>query len=64
MAKVDVIVRFAAHEGRKRQLRTLFHGMLTPTRDESICELCEFYGKAQPGFANVFLTAHPQFSTS
>jgi quinol monooxygenase YgiN len=64
MAKVDVIVRFAAHEGRERQLRALFHGMLTPTRAESICELCEFYDKAQPELANVFLTAHPQFSTS
>jgi|HubBroStandDraft_6_1064221.scaffolds.fasta_scaffold825604_1 hypothetical protein len=30
MAKIDVIVRFVAHEGRETQRRALLQGMLTP----------------------------------
>jgi quinol monooxygenase YgiN len=38
MAKVHVIARFVAREGRENQLRALLQGMLTPTRAESGCE--------------------------
>jgi quinol monooxygenase YgiN len=43
MAKVHVIARFVAREGRESQLRALLQGMLDPTRDESGCELYELY---------------------
>jgi quinol monooxygenase YgiN len=43
MAKVHVIARFVAHEGRENQLRALLQGMLTPTRAESGCESYELY---------------------
>jgi len=43
MAKVHVIARFVAHEGRENQLRALLQGMLIPTRAESGCELYELY---------------------
>ena len=43
MAKVHVIARFAAGEGKENQLRALLQGMLTPTRTESGCELYELY---------------------
>jgi quinol monooxygenase YgiN len=43
MAKVDVIARFVARDGRETQLRALLQGMLTPTRAESGCELYELY---------------------
>jgi quinol monooxygenase YgiN len=43
MAKVHVIARFVACEGRENQLRALLQGMLTPTRAESGCELYELY---------------------
>jgi quinol monooxygenase YgiN len=41
-AMVEVIVRFAAAEGKEFQLRTLLQG-ITPTRAESGCELYELY---------------------
>ena len=37
MAKVHVIARFVAREGRENQLRALLEGMLIPTRAESGC---------------------------
>ena len=43
MAKVHVIARFVAREGRENQLRALLQGMLTPTRAESGCESYELY---------------------
>jgi quinol monooxygenase YgiN len=43
MAKVHVIARFVAREGRENQLRALLQGMLIPTRAESGCELYELY---------------------
>ncbi len=43
MAKVHVIARFVALEGRENQLRALLQGMLTPTRAESGCESYELY---------------------
>ena len=43
MAKVDVIARFVARDGRETQLRALLQGMLTPTRAESGCELYVLY---------------------
>jgi len=43
MAKVDVIARFAAREGKENQLKALLQGMLTPTRAESGCELYDLY---------------------
>jgi quinol monooxygenase YgiN len=43
MAKVHVIARFGAAEGRENQLRALLQGMLAPTRAESGCELYELY---------------------
>lgn len=43
MAKVHVIARFAAREGREDQLRVLLYGMLAPTRAESGCELYDLY---------------------
>jgi quinol monooxygenase YgiN len=43
MAKVHVIARFVAREGRENQLRALLQGMLTPTRAESGCELYELH---------------------
>ena len=43
MAKVHVIARFVAREGKENQLRALLQGMLIPTRAESGCELYELY---------------------
>src|SRR5277367_2878909 len=43
MAKVHVIARFVASEGKENQLRALLQGMLAPTRAESGCELYELY---------------------
>jgi quinol monooxygenase YgiN len=43
MAKVQVIARFVAREGRESQLRALLQGMLTPTRAASGCESYELY---------------------
>ena len=43
MAKVHVIARFVAHEGRENQLRMLLQGMLIPTRAESGSESYELY---------------------
>jgi quinol monooxygenase YgiN len=43
MAKVHVIARFVALEGKENQLRALLQGMLTPTRAESECESYELY---------------------
>jgi quinol monooxygenase YgiN len=43
MAKVHVIARFAAREGKEDQLKVLLQGMLTPTRAESGCESYELY---------------------
>ena len=43
MAKVHVIARFVAREGRENQLSALLQGMLTPTRAESGCELYGLY---------------------
>jgi quinol monooxygenase YgiN len=43
MAKLHVIARFVAHEGRENQLRTLLQGMLISTRAESGCESYELY---------------------
>ena len=49
MAKVHVICRFVAHEGRENQLRALLRDMLTPTRAESGCESYELYGSDSRG---------------
>src|SRR5271169_4446623 len=43
MAKVHVIARFVASQGKENQLRVLLQGMLTPTRAESGCESYELY---------------------
>ena len=43
MAKVHVIARFAAREGKEDQIKVLLQGMLTPTRAESGCESYELY---------------------
>jgi quinol monooxygenase YgiN len=43
MAKVHVIARFVAREGRENQLRALLQGMLIPARAESGCESYELY---------------------
>jgi quinol monooxygenase YgiN len=43
MAKVHVIARFVAGDGKENQLRTLLQGMLAPTRAESGCESYELY---------------------
>jgi quinol monooxygenase YgiN len=43
MAKVRVIARFVASEGKENQLKALLQGMLAPTRAESGCELYELY---------------------
>jgi quinol monooxygenase YgiN len=43
MAKVHVIARFVAHEGKENQLKGLLQGMLAPTRAESGCESYELY---------------------
>jgi quinol monooxygenase YgiN len=43
MAKVHVIARFVASEGKENQLRALLQGMLTLTRAESGCESYELY---------------------
>jgi quinol monooxygenase YgiN len=43
MAKVHVIARFVAREGKEKQLLALLQGMLIPTRAESGCELYELY---------------------
>jgi hypothetical protein len=51
MAKVDVIARFVARDGRETQLRALLQGMLTPTRAESGCELYELYESDSRGGA-------------
>jgi quinol monooxygenase YgiN len=49
MAKVHVIARFVAHEGRENQLRALLQSMLTPTRSESGCELYDLYDSDSRG---------------
>ena len=49
MAKVHVIARFVAREGRESQLRALLQGMLTPTRAESGCESYELYESDSKG---------------
>jgi quinol monooxygenase YgiN len=49
MAKVHVIARFVAREGRENQLRALLQGMLAPTRAESGCELYDLYESDSPG---------------
>jgi|ERR1022692_3088277 quinol monooxygenase YgiN len=49
MAKVQVIARFVAREGRESQLRALLEGMLAPTRAESGCELYELYESDSSG---------------
>jgi quinol monooxygenase YgiN len=43
MAKVHVIARFVASQGKENQLGALLQGMLTPTRAESGCESYELY---------------------
>jgi quinol monooxygenase YgiN len=43
MAKVHVIARFVANEGKENQLRALLQGMLIPTRAEKGCESYELY---------------------
>ena len=49
MAKVHVIARFAAREGKEDQLKGLLQGMLTPTRAESGCESYELYESDSKG---------------
>ena len=49
MAKVHVICRFEAQEGRENQLRALLQDMLTPARAESGCELYDLYGSDSRG---------------
>jgi quinol monooxygenase YgiN len=49
MAKVRVIARFVASEGKENQLRALLQGMLIPTRAESGCELYELYESDSEG---------------
>jgi quinol monooxygenase YgiN len=49
MAKVHVIARFAAREGKENQLKGLLQGMLTPTRAESGCESYELYESDSKG---------------
>jgi quinol monooxygenase YgiN len=49
MAKVHVIARFVAGEGKESQLRALLQGMLAPTRAESGCELYELYESDSKG---------------
>ena len=43
VARVHVIARFVAPEGRENELKALLQGMLTPTRSESGCESYELY---------------------
>ena len=43
MAKVHVIARFVASEGKENRLRELLEGMIAPTRAESGCESYELY---------------------
>jgi quinol monooxygenase YgiN len=49
MAKVHVIARFVAREGKESQLRALLQGMLAPTRAESGCESYELYESDSKG---------------
>jgi quinol monooxygenase YgiN len=49
MAKVHVIARFVAGQGRENHLRALLQGMLAPTRAESGCELYELYESDSKG---------------
>lgn len=49
MAKVHVIARFVAGQGKENQLRALLQGMLAPTRAESGCELYELYESDSKG---------------
>jgi quinol monooxygenase YgiN len=49
MAKLDLIVRFVAREGKENQLRALLQGVLTPTRAESGCESYELYESDSSG---------------
>ena len=50
MAKVHVIARFVAQEGRENQLKALLQGMLIPTRAESGCD-CMNSSSQTPGGA-------------
>jgi quinol monooxygenase YgiN len=43
VAKVHVIARFVASQGKENQLRVLLQSMVTPTRAESGCESYELY---------------------
>lgn len=43
MAKVRVIARFVAHEGKAAALRSLLQQMLQPTRAEKGCEYYELF---------------------
>jgi len=43
MAKVQVIARFVARDGRGNQLKALLEGMLIPNRAEPGCESYELY---------------------
>ena len=49
MAKVHVIARFVAREGKENQLKGLLESMLTPTRAESGCESYELYESDSKG---------------
>ena len=49
MAKVHVIARFVASDGKENQLRALLQGMLIPTRAESGCESYELYESDSKG---------------
>jgi quinol monooxygenase YgiN len=49
MAKVHVIARFVAREGKENQLKALLQGMLVPTRAESGCESYELYESDSSG---------------
>ena len=49
MAKVHVIARFVAREGRENDLGALLESMLAPTRSESGCEAYELYESDSKG---------------
>jgi quinol monooxygenase YgiN len=60
MAKVHVIARFVAHEGREDHLRALLQGMLAPTRAELRCELYELYESDSRGRFYLYETCESQ----
>jgi quinol monooxygenase YgiN len=62
MAKVHVIARFLAREGKENQLRALLQGMLIPTRAESGCELYELYESDSRGRFYLTETWESQFA--